>query len=451
MIDRLLKKLHNLSDRNKIVLQNVVAAFVIKGLALVVSLFTMPAYMRFFHNETALGLWFTVLSVLNWILNFDLGIGNGLRNHLARAVAEGNFEEAKRYVSSAYISIGAVCGIAAAVLMGLFQYVNWNTVFNISESIVSSGALLITVQIVFLGIIVQLFLKLISSVLYAIQKSSVNNFLTLCTSVLTIIAVSVVPSGTNDENMIRMAMIHAVVVALPLLVATIVIFGGEKLRATAPSVKAFSRRHAKDVLSLGGIFFFVQIVYMLIMNTNEYFITLFVGNEFVVEYQIYNRLFMLGSTVFALAMTPIWSLVTKAIAEKDFEWVKRLYGKLMRLALVGIIGEFSLIPFLQTVVNIWLQEEAIQINFAYAIAFAVFGGMMILNSVLSSIANGMGILKIQAVFFGIGAVVKIPLAYILVGMLESWVGVVVANIIALGMYCVVQPTYLKKYLQLERK
>ena len=59
------------------------------------------------------------------------------------------------------------------------------------------------------------------------QKSSINNFLVLCTNTMVLIATLVYPSGSNDTNVIVMAVIHAITVALPLLVATIVVFFGE--------------------------------------------------------------------------------------------------------------------------------------------------------------------------------------------------------------------------------
>ena len=89
------KKWDDISENNKIVLKNVMGAFLVKGLGVIVSLFTMPAYLRFFNNDIVLGLWFTVLSVLHWILNFDFGIGNGLRNHLSEELAKNNILKAK--------------------------------------------------------------------------------------------------------------------------------------------------------------------------------------------------------------------------------------------------------------------------------------------------------------------------------------------------------------------
>ena len=109
-----------------------------------------------------------------------------------------------------------------------------------------------------------------------------------------------------------------------------------------------------------------------------------------------------------------------------------------------------MVPFLQIFINLWLGAEAIKVNFGYGLAFAALGGLIILNGTFSSVANGVGELKTQAIFFGIGAVAKIPVAWSLVKITNSWIGVVWANVIALLVYCLVQPFLLKKYLDKNR-
>ena len=76
---------------------------------------------------------------------------------------------------------------------------------------------------------------------------------------------------------------------------------------------------------------------------------------------------------------------------------------------------------------------------------------MILNAAFSSVANGVGELKTQAIFFGIGAVLKMPIAWIFVQMTDSWIGVVWANVVAMLVYCLIQPIWLKKYLNKKKK
>ena len=160
------------NNDNKIILQNIIGTFLIRGIALIIAFFTLPAYISYFENQNILGLWFTILSVLTWILTFDFGIGNGLRNKLVKALVSKNKLLIKQYISSAYILIGTIIIIIAVLAILFFGHINWNVVFNIPQNIVSKKILSLTVYIVFLSIILQMFFKLINSILYALQKSA---------------------------------------------------------------------------------------------------------------------------------------------------------------------------------------------------------------------------------------------------------------------------------------
>ena len=141
MMKKIIDRLKHLSDNDKIIYKNIIGAFLVKGGALFVSLFTLPAYIKFFNNDEVLGLWYTILSLLNWILNFDLGIGNGLRNHLSDSLSLDNKEDVKRYLSSAYFSIGMIAVIASLLCPIIIKFINLNSLLNINEAIVSSKSL----------------------------------------------------------------------------------------------------------------------------------------------------------------------------------------------------------------------------------------------------------------------------------------------------------------------
>ena len=61
-------------------------------------------------------------------------------------------------------------------------------------------------------------------------------------------------------------------------------------------------------------------------------------------------------------------------------------------------------------------------------------------------ANGFGELRTQNVFFTIGALIRVPISMIFVRLLHSWIGVIVANIAAMSLYCIIQPFWLNKFL-----
>lgn len=449
MVKRIREKLMRADENSRAVIFNICGAFAVKGGALVVTLLATPAYIGYFNDNSALGLWYTLLSVITWVLNFDLGIGNGLRNKLAKSLAEKDYERSRRYISSGYIAVGAVVVLVLAAAALGFGYVNWGKVFNISGDVVSPRALELSVKIVFFGIVIQFFLRLISSILYALQLSSVNNALSLVTSVLTLIYVLTAAPGTNDENLISMAIVHIFAANVPLLAVTIIVFA-TKLKHVRPSVKYFGMGYAKEILGLGGAFFLVQVAYMILINTNEYLISFFSDSAYVVDYQIYYKLFTLIGTVATISLTPIWSAVTKAFSEKKYTWVFGLYRKLVLFGGLTCVIEFLFLFFIQFCVNIWLGEKAIQIDYGYALIFAFLGSLMVLNGVVSSFANGVGRLKPQLLCFGIGAILKTPASYFLIRLTDSWIGIIISVDIVLLIYVVVQMIDLNKFLRMER-
>lgn len=353
---KILDRMKKADSKDKRLLRNTGLTLLVKGGALLVSFLTIPAYLRFFQNHAVLGLWFTALSMLSWVLTFDLGVGNGLRNHIVQPLLNGDVEKIRKYVSSAYIMIGAIVLIASSLGYVLFQYVRWNVVFNISSQIVSPSALLAVVRLLFAGIMVQFFLRLLNSILLAMQKPAIPDFLALVSS--TLLLLFVLLGGTGDTaTKLRMLSIAFVVTAnLPILVATVLLFL-TSLRDCAPSLKHFSKPYAKDIIALGGTFFWLQIMFMLVANTNEFLITWFIGTAEVVDYKIYNVLFGLIGTLFFLAIKPVWSEVTEASTRREYPWIKRLYSRLSMMALFATGAEFALVFFSQPVVNIWLKKK----------------------------------------------------------------------------------------------
>lgn len=107
-------KLASMTKSNKSLTINLIGVIFLKGIALFLSFIMTPMYLQYFSDQSFLGVWYTIQSILVWIQTCDLGVGNGVRNRLAKAIANENREEAKRIISSGYVVIGiiAVCMIA---------------------------------------------------------------------------------------------------------------------------------------------------------------------------------------------------------------------------------------------------------------------------------------------------------------------------------------------------
>ncbi|HHW46605.1 MAG TPA: hypothetical protein GXX17_06825 [Clostridiales bacterium] len=444
MLKSLVKKIKS-NNLNQLILKNTIGAFLVKGAALVISFLTIPAYMRYFSEQKVLGVWYTILSVLIWVLNFDLGIGNGLRNKLVEAIAKNNKHLMRGYISSAYFMVGVLTIIIALTGLILSHFIPWNSVFNISSDLISPKVMLRVVRSVFLGIMLQFFFRLINSILYALQYSAINNFISLISSIMQLIFVLLAPSRSPESNLVMLADFYIVSSNMPLLLATIFIFCTQ-IRSCFPRFRYVKRNYATAVFKLGGTFFWCQIMYMIIMNTNEFFISQFLNPSYVVEYQVYNRLFSLPGTLFALALTPVWSAVTKAMAEKDYTWLNSLYRFLKQVGWVAIGAEFLIIPYLQLIINLWLQDNAIQVNCFYGLAFAIFGGVLIYLGILSTIVCGIGKMRLQMLCYTFGVVIKFVFLFIGFKIYKGWILVIFSNIFVLAPYCVLQQISLDRYI-----
>lgn len=435
----------SMGQADKTIAKNIVAAFIIKGGSLVVSLATVPAFMHYFSDNSVLGVWYTLLSVMTWMLSFDLGIGNGLRNRLVAALGDGDRGECKALVSSAYASVGAICFIFAVVLGILIPFLDWNGIYGIDVSVIDNGTLAYATNCVMIGMAVQLVLKNVNSIYYALQKSAVNNFLSLCVSILQLVFILVCPRMGSTDALKVMSIGYAVISNLPLLVATFVVFIKD-LPYAAPSFRSVTSRATKGVFGLGIAFFLAQILYMVIANTNEIFISSFFAAENVVQYQVYYKIYSLVGMLMSLALTPVWSAVTKAFVEGDHAWLRKLFRRLELLGLVVAAGELVLVPFTQMLFDIWLGDKSFEVSMGFALVFAVFGAVFAYQDVVAVFANGIGDLSTQIKAYTIGVFAKVACIVLAARAGLPWIIVIVSDIIGLLPFCLFQRRKVVKML-----
>ena len=424
-------------DNNKDIFRNIIASFLVKGLSIILALFTTPAYMRYFNDDVSLGVWFTLVSIINWVLMFDLGIGNGLRNKLPKAMEENDKKEQNELISSSYIAIIIISIFFLIILLIINYFTNWNLLLNVSKKVLSLHTLQISMTILLIGIVLRLVLNLNSSIFFALQKSSINNFIGLCSNLFLFLYVKFASIGTSSSNFIKLSIANAILSNIPLLLGTFYIFMGP-FKGMIPKRKYFKLQKAKEVLKIGTILLWLQIIFMVVASTHAFLITNFRNPAEVVEYNIYYKVYYGILSIFYLSLTPIWSAVTKAQAQKDFNWIYKLYIVLLFLTIPFLIVNFASIPFLQKFFNIWLKEKTIAVNIKYVIIFILFNFCFAIHNVNTSIFNGLSDFKIQSIWMTVAAILFVPLCYIFTNLLRSWAGVIIGSTICIIPYEIIQ-------------
>lgn len=443
MLKKIKSFIHKIDNKSFVLYKNVLMSLGIKGVAIIVSLINMPVFMDYFNDTVVLGLWFTLLSMLNWILTFDLGIGNGLRNHLVVSLENRDNEECRHLISSSYWSVGGIAFFLSIITFVLVPLINWNSICNISTNTISPEVLVRTLRTLLIGIWIQFLLKLINSILYAMQKSAIPNLLLLLSNLLLLLSTFVLRGESVQNNLIRLAYAYIFTSTIPMLVATIVVFR-TTLREVGIKISYWTKRHTKKVVGLGLSFLFLQLLSMASFNTREFYIMRFVDPSGVVDYQIYHKLFSLISTFFVLATTPFWSAITQALAQKDVSWIRQTYKKGLKLFGLFSAGSMIVIGLAQFLVKLWLGKKAIDINGWYSCLFAIINIEYMWINLHSQFENGMGKLRIQKIGYVISTILIPLISIILTSISKQWVMVLIANIIALLPMCIMQPLFLYK-------
>ena len=424
-------------ETNRDIFKNIIASFFVKGASIILALFTTPAYMRYFNNDTALGVWFTVVSIINWVLMFDLGIGNGLRNKLPKAIEDNNKKEQQELISSAYISIFLLSIVFLIILLIANNFINWNVVLNVDNKVLSLHILRVSMGILIVGIVLRLVLNLNSSIFFAIQKSSINNLIGLFSTLFIFIYVTFSNVGSISSNFMKLSIANTVLSNLPLLIGTVYIFM-VPFKKMLPRIKYFKLDKAKEILKIGTILLWLQVVFMIIASTHAFLITNFRSPDEVVEYNIYYKVYYGILSIFYLSLTPIWSAVTKAQAKKDYKWIYKLYIVLLVITIPFLIINFASLPFLQRFFDIWLKEKTIPVNNMYVISFILFNFFFAIHNVNTSIFNGLSDFKIQNIWMTFAAIIFIPLCYLFTTLFDNWIGVIVGSVICVIPYEVIQ-------------
>jgi O-antigen/teichoic acid export membrane protein len=124
---------HTISqNRSKNYIKQIKGSFIFKGLAIFAGFLSVPYMIKYLGIEQY-GVWSTLLSIISWIVLFDIGIGNGLRNKISESLAKESKQEAHSYISTAYTIIGAISVMLILIFLLASEYIQWQYVFNITS------------------------------------------------------------------------------------------------------------------------------------------------------------------------------------------------------------------------------------------------------------------------------------------------------------------------------
>src|ERR1035437_3613086 len=109
--------------------KNILGAFIVKGGSILINLLLVPLTLNYL-NPVKYGIWITLTSLVGWFGFFDIGLGNGLRNRFAEAIAIGNHKLAKTYVSTTYAILIIIITIVLVFFYIINFFLDWGVILN---------------------------------------------------------------------------------------------------------------------------------------------------------------------------------------------------------------------------------------------------------------------------------------------------------------------------------
>lgn len=428
-------------ERSRNIKKNILLSFLIKGGSIVITFLIVPLTLGYLGARDY-GIWLTLSSVISWFGFFDIGLGNGLRNRFAEALAKGNKELARIYVSTTYFGLTGIFGILWILFFSASFFLNWNEIFNIAEDETNNMQTLVVY--VFSLFVLRFILKLISIIITADQKPAISNTFDPLSNVISLIIIYVLTLTTNGSLMyLAMAVTFSPVFVL--LIATVYFFRNN-YKEFRPSLKYFRMNQLKDLTGLGFQFFIIQIAVLVIFSTDNMIITQVLGPEHVTPYNIAFKYFHSVSMAFAIIMNPLWSAYTQAYTINDIPWIRNITTKLVRLwfLIVVLIGLMILVsgPFY----IFWIGDK-IEIPLLITILMGIFILISTWNNIYVYFINGAGKIRFQLYTSILAALANIPLSVYFARNLEMGAaGVILATCVCLLPGTILAPYQYKKIL-----
>lgn len=383
--------------------KNIFLMFILKGGNILISLLYVPLLINTL-NTYNYGIWLTITSIIAWLNLLDIGLGNGLRNNLSKALTKDDKLEANIFISTSYVILVAfvICIVVLFSIINIF--LNWSEILNVNSEM--SIELKKIVSIVFYFFSLQFTLKLINSILLAFQKPALSSFFIFIGQLFSYIIILVSVKIFFIDSFIYLAWIISVIPVFVLLMASIYMFK-YPLKEYRPMLKYYKYNYFNKIFNLGLKFFFLQIITIIIYQTNNLIIAHSLGQSSVTDYNIAYKYVGVISMLFTIILTPFWSATTDAYYRNDFTWIKRTVRKLNIIWVSMLFLGFGLLFFANQLYSLWLGDSVIvdkmllYLVFIYFIIYMRYG-------IYGYILNGIGKVKLQLIITAIIAILYIP-------------------------------------------
>lgn len=370
--------------------QNILSSFFIQGISIGISLIMLPVTLNYV-NASQYGIWLTLSSIVTWFSFFDIGLTQGLRNKFAEARAKNQDSLAKVYVSTTYAILIVIFSCLWLILLIANHWVNWASILKVQTD--SPNDLVTLALIVFTYFCLRFVFRIINTILIADQKPATSSLLDLAGQALSLGIIFILARST-EGSLIKLGLALCVSPIVILISTNILLFNG-KYRRFRPQLSHVNLSYGKELLSLGIVFFVIQVASIIQYQTANIIIARNFGTADVTSYNVVYRYFGVLNMLSAIFLTPLWSASTEAYFKNDIPWIKNAMRKYNLLNLFLICIGIIMLVLSGTIYRLWLGEGKVNIPFSLSFWGFIYFNIIIFGAKYVSFLNGINALRVQ--------------------------------------------------------
>lgn len=382
-------------ERSKNVIKNAFISIVSKIISVIAPLLIIPMTIDYV-NPTRYGIWLTISSIVSWMSILDLGLGNGLRNKLAEAIARKEYTLANQYVSTSYFSISCIVVFVLFVFYIFNAFIlDWSQILKIDPFYYRELKYVAFILFTFfsLGLVFNLF----GIILIANQHMGQASMITGAGQLLSL-AVIFILTKVSQGSLINLALYISGIPCVLMFLVSSYGFLFTKYRLLRPKLKFFKITVLNEIFGLGFKFFIIQLCLLFVFQLTNIVLSREMGPLSVTMYEVTNRLFSLINTLMLVIMSPFWSAFTEAYVYNDIKWMFSTMRKLEYLWLLFVLIGFILLAISPFFFSIWLGDSVF-IPIQLSAALLIYQLIMALSTIYVYMINGIGTIRLQLIIY----------------------------------------------------
>ncbi len=400
-----IKKIFGGDHRTALIKKNIAGSLLIKGWSCIVQFLIVPLSLQCL-TKYEYGIWLTINSILMGIDAIDVGLGNGLRNRLAEAMALDNRDMARQQVSTTFFMLVMIMLPLIILFVVSMQFVDCNALMNVSPELVPNIRGILVASVAIMGS--TFIFKFIGNMYMGLQLPAINNLLVVLGQTVSL-GVLFVLSLLGHSSLMTVAVAFTASPLLVYLIAYPVSFLG-KYSILAPSFRFFDMESLRSLFGLGMKFFVIQVSGLMLFMSSNVIISHVMNPAEVTPYQIAYRYFSILYMLFAIIASPLWSATTDAYTKGDWDWIRRAMRKMNMLLVVSVAFVMLMIVVAPLFYHLWIGDK-VEVELSLNIMMAIYSYMLVVSNSYSYILMGIGKIRMILIVTVSEMIIFVPIEY----------------------------------------